>query len=128
MAETTTIMDQKLIELLDKRPSAIRNTLVIGVVRILAGLIGFILLVVGISFLIHNLTYCELLAQFEIIKDFEPTAMNIIGISAVIVGVLLLFVVRLCKMLIRRNMFLLELDEWRYEWEKENKNQEKRQM
>ena len=111
-------MDQKLIELLDKRPSAIRNTLVIGVVRMLAGLIGFILLVVGISFLIHNLTYCELLAQFEIIKDFEPTAMNIIGISAVIVGVLLLFVVRLCKMLIRRNLFLMELDEWRYEWEK----------
>lgn len=114
-------MDPKLIELIDSRPSAIRNIFFIGMVRFLAWLLGVSLLTVGISFLIHNLVYDELLAQFEIIKDFEPTAMNIIGISAVIVGVLLLFVVRLCKMLIRRNLFLLELDVWRYEWEKREK-------
>lgn len=117
-------MDQKLIELLDKRPSALRNSGVIVLVLIASWLIGFSLLIIGISFLIHNLSYYKLLKQFNIIKDFEPTAMNIIGISTVIVGVLLLFVVRLCKMLIRRNMFLLELDEWRYEWEKRKLNEE----
>ena len=112
-------MDPKLIEILDKRPNAIGNLLVVGIVRILAGLIGASLFIVGMSILIHNFVYNELLAQFEIVEKLDVTTMNVIGISASIVGVLLLFVVRLCKMLIKRNRFLVELDNWRYEWEME---------
>lgn len=72
-------MDQRLTEILDNRPSAIRNTIVIKIIQILAGLV---------------------------------------------VGLLLFVVVRLCKMLIKRNMFLLELDEWRYDWEESEKELE----
>lgn len=114
-------MDQKLIELLDNRPSAIRNTLVIGVVRILAWLIGIALFIVGLSILTQNFVYKQFLTQF-INENVDNTTTNIIGIFLIILAVLLFFVVRLCKMLIKRNLFLLELDEWRYEWERKEKN------
>lgn len=112
-------MDLKLIELLDNRPSAIGNSFVIGVVRILAWLIGTALIIIGLSILIHNSVHEGFLTQFSIIEKLDTSATSGIAITAIILAILLLFVARLCKMLIRRNMFLLELDEWRYEWEKE---------
>jgi hypothetical protein len=111
-------MDPKLIELLDNRPSALRNSFVIGVVRILAWLIGAFLFIVGLSILIHNFVYDGFLAQFDIIEKLDTTTTSIIGITSLAVAVLFFVVVRLCKMLIRRNLFLLELDEWRSEWER----------
>jgi hypothetical protein len=110
-------MDSKLIEILENRPSVIRNTVVITMVRMLSWILGFSLIVVGISILIHNFVYEKLLARFDFLEDIDTAIMTVIGISLIIVGALLFFVIRLCKMLIRRNLFLLELDEWRYEWE-----------
>lgn len=120
-------MDSKLNELLDNRPSAIGNTFVIVVIRFISGLIGTALFIVGVSILIHNLVYDEFLAQFNIVEELGKRTMNIIGGVAFIVGVLFFGVVRLCSMLIKRNLFLLELDEWRYnrevnEKELKNKN------
>jgi len=118
-------MDSKLNELLDNRPNAIGNTFVIVVIRFISGLMGTALFIVGVSILIHNLVYDEFLAQFNVVEDLDNRTMNIIGSVAFIVGILFFGVVRLCSMLIKRNLFLLELDEWRYNWEvneKELKN------
>lgn len=111
-------MDQTLIEIIDNRPSAIRNSFVIILVRLLSWIIGTSLFIIGLSILIHNFVYDGFLDQFNIVKNLDTTIMNVIGISAFVVGLLLFVVVRLCKMLIRRNLFLLELDVWRYDWEK----------
>jgi hypothetical protein len=118
-------MNQKLIELLDKRPSVIRNSFVIGLVQLLSWIIGTSLFIVGISILIHNFVYDELLARFDIVKELDNTLMNSIGISSLVVGLLLFAIIRLCKMLIKRNLFLLELDEWRYEWEEKEEGKNK---
>jgi len=117
-------MDLKLIEILDNRPSAIRNMFVIGVVRILAWLIGTTLFIFGLSILTHNFVYEKFLVQF-INVNVDNTTTDTIGIFLIILAVLLFFVVRLCKMLIKRNLFLIDLDLWRYEWEKREKELKK---
>ena len=115
-------MDSTLLELLDKRPSAIGNSFVIILVQLLSWLIGISLFIVGLSILIHNFVYDGFLVRFDIMKELDTSFTNIIGISALVVGLLLFAVIRLCKMLIKRNLFLLELDVWRIEWEEEKSN------
>lgn len=118
-------MDQRLTEILDNRPSAIRNTIVIKIIHILAGLVGFCLFIVGLSIVTSTFLNSNFFSQFVQFKDSGDSGdltMYIIGFIALVVGLILFVVVRLCKMLIKRNMFLLELDEWRYDWEEREKD------
>ncbi len=111
-------MDSKLLELIDNRPSAIRNSFLITIVRILSWFTGLFLFIVGVSILIHNFVYDGFLAHLNILAELETSTTSIIGIESIILSTLFFFVVRLCKMLIKRNLFLIELDLWRYDWEK----------
>lgn len=123
-------MDQELKRIIDNSPSAIRNSIVIFIVRILAWIIGSVLFTGGWAFLISGLASGKLMEAImpeeyiKVAKITQPLWNDIsigVGALALLLGSMLLFMVRLSKMVLRRNAFILDLYNWQFDIEKQER-------
>lgn len=115
-------MDQtysKELDLLfDNSPSMLRNTALVLGIRIAGWILGILFLVLGISLLLSRET--EFILEFfgatiQNANSYNPQNTQLregLGILFLAISILLLIMVRLCKMIMNRNFFVLELFSW----------------
>ena len=106
------MIDPKLEQLLNSRPSVIRNSLLIR-------LVGGCLLFIGILFMINAFTHGTLM---DMSKDESAwIGLGILGAISVCASIPLFLVTRLCRMLLDRNAFIWELEMWREDFRAKEK-------
>lgn len=127
-------MDQQLKQLIENSPSVIRNSIGIRLVKLVAGLSGSLLFLSGFALLISGLvsgTLMETIMPEEFVVKAKDTQMVwntvsvILGLTGVIIGLMLLFMVTLSKMVLTRNAFIFNLFGWWVDYEKQQKAQAK---
>ena len=113
------MIDPKLEQLLNSRPSVIRNSLLIRLVRFTSRLVGGCLLFIGILFMINAFTHGTLM---DMSKDESAwIGLGILGAISVCASIPLFLVTRLCRMLLDRNAFIWELEMWREDFRAKEK-------
>lgn len=115
-------MDQtfsKELDLLfDNSPSMLRNTALVLGLRIAGWILGILFFLLGVSLLLSRNT--EFILEFfgatiQNANSYNPQNTQLregLGILFLVISILLLIMVRLCKMIMNRNFFMLELFSW----------------
>ncbi len=104
-------IDPILSELIDTAPSIIRNSAIVGTVRIVTFIIGVLLFLGGIGMIIDSQIQAEFFNEwmhdlYDIPLIHNRVTTNLIlfaGIAATAMGILFLFISRLTRMILKRN-------------------------
>ena len=111
-------LSKELDLLFDNSPSAVRSTFLILFIRIMGWILGLTFLFLGISLLMSRNT--EFILELFGATIVDPNSYNPkndqlregLGILFVAISVMILLMVRLCKMIMHRNFFVMELFSW----------------
>lgn len=122
-------MDPKLQYLLKNRPSIIRNSFIVLLIWIPFSILMLAFTVAGIACLFiakaeENKFLKPLVDEGKISELFATQIHDYAWLSAIIfliLGVLSLLVVWLCRRTMQRNLFLIELENWKAEQEEKEK-------
>lgn len=118
---------QKLDLLFDNSPSVLRNSMLILIIRIAGWLLALTFLFFGFSLLLSENTD-NLLTMFGAEKSENASHHQLsksLGILFISISLILFVLVRLCKMIAKRNMFILCLYSWYEDIKKIEKNNNK---
>jgi hypothetical protein len=130
-------MDEKLKKIIDNSPSVIRNSIGIRIVKLIAWVFGSLLFFVGFALLVSGLVSGVLIKNimpdvFVIELQDNQAVWNtfsmLLGLTGIILGVMMLFTVKLSKMVLVRNAFIFDLFGWQLDYEKKEKARAKEML
>lgn len=101
--------DVKLEQIMEQRPSAIRNTLSISLLRIIAWILSTGFFIVTIVF-VFKLKF--VLRAVGIDTEANGESYRMVGVISFVISVVFGIIVRLCKMITKRNLFILDILNW----------------
>ena len=116
------MIDPKLEQIIVNSPSVIRNSIGIRIVKLLAWLLSVALLIIGFSFLLNSFLehqFMDWLMVDEVfqIDDLEKAQsirlMRVLGVVFILISGMLFFMVKLSKMVLKRNKFAFDIAMWR---------------
>lgn len=109
-------LKEKYNSLKEESPSVIRNSLLMFLYRIIGALLGIVLIVLGICMLISSTAGYTIMSvvmgENETIKNEQYSQLSFFAAIVIItIGILCLIISRLANKLIRRNIYIMELEE-----------------
>ncbi len=113
---------KELQTILDHQPSVSGSTFLVGTLYVISWILGLSFLVLGIGLLFESAFH------FRIFLDWVSRNLNIIlneeqrwtlatsfGLLSLFLAVVFAGVIFLCRMVLKRNHYILQLDDWIYE-------------
>lgn len=126
-------MDQQHLKHLEilfaNSPSVLRNSALILTIRIIGWVLGVVFFIAGIAFLLNENTQ-NVLTFFGLKNIYNQNDLLIdvsqlkhsLGILFLILSLTFFLIVRLCKMITKRNIFILDLFNWFEDLKEEEKS------
>lgn len=112
---------RELQTLLDQQPSVTTNTYIVVVLNILSYILAFGFLVLGLGLLIEGWLDWKVFLdwvskQFSLVLDQEQRSGIAIsfGFFSLILAVIFGGVIYLCRWILQRNHFIMEMEDWVY--------------
>ena len=112
---------KELQSILDSQPSVSGSTFLVGALYIASWILLVAFLILGIGLLLESLFH------FKIFLDWVSRQLNVLlnedqrwkiatsfGLISVVLSAVFLGVIFLCRMVLNRNRFIIEMDEWIY--------------
>ena len=112
---------KELQTILDSQPSVSGSTFLVGALYVASWVLFVTFLVLGIGLLLESLFH------FKIFLDWVSHQLNVslnehqrwkiatsFGLFSVVLSTVFLGVIFLCRMVLNRNRFIIEIDEWLY--------------
>ncbi len=112
---------KELQTILDSQPSVSGSTFLVGALYIASWILLVAFLILGIGLLLESLFH------FKIFLDWVSRQLNVLlnedqrwkiatsfGLISVVLSAVFLGVIFLCRMVLNRNRFIIEMDEWIY--------------
>ncbi|WP_297986201.1 hypothetical protein [uncultured Chryseobacterium sp.] len=112
---------KELQTILDSQPSVSGSTFLVGALYVASWILFVAFLILGIGLLLESLFH------FKIFLDWVSRQLNVLlnedqrwkiatsfGLISVMLSAVFLGVIFLCRMVLNRNRFIIEMDEWIY--------------
>lgn len=112
---------KELQNLLDSQPSVSANTFLVGALYLVSWILAVFFLTVGIGLLLESFFGWKIFLdgvsrQFSLIlnEDQRQQIALSFGLSSLILAVIFAGVIYLCKMILRRNHYIIQTEDWLY--------------
>lgn len=104
--------EEKFKKLYEQRPSTLRSTFLYGILQWLFGIPGFLLFISGVGLIIASMMGWKLdeLTKGVIESKSVSIVEMIVGIVALIASLIMSFLARLCRRIVARNLYIMELE------------------
>lgn len=112
---------RELQNILDSQPSVSGSTFLVGALYVASWVLFLVFIIIGLGLLLESLFH------FKIFLDWISASLHInlneeqrwkiattFGIISLVLGMIFLGVIFLCRMVLNRNRFIIEVEEWIY--------------
>lgn len=112
---------KELQTILDNQPSVSGNTFLIGALYILSWILFLAFLILGIGLLLESLFHFKIFLEWvskqlnvALNEDQRWKIATSFGLLSLFLNAIFLGVIFLCRMVLNRNRFIIEVDDWIY--------------
>ena len=112
---------KELQTLLDQQPSVSGNTLFVGILYVLTCILAFGFLILGIGLLLEGWFDWKLFLDWVsrqfglVLNDEQRSSISIsFGIFSLILAIVFAGVIYLCRWILQRNHFIIQMEDWIY--------------
>ena len=112
---------KELQNLLDHRPSVSGNTFLVGALYVLSWVLFAVFLILGIGLLLESLLHYRIFLQWisvqlnlELNESQRWSIATSFGLLSLLLSVIFAGVIFLCRMVLNRNRFIIEIEDWIY--------------
>lgn len=112
---------KELQTILDSQPSVSGSTFLVGSLYVISWILAAVFLILGIGLLLESAFHFKIFLEWvsrnlniDLNEDQRWKIATSFGIIALILAVIFAGVIVLCRMILKRNHFIIQMDDWIY--------------